>query len=138
MKFNPHDIFGDLGLALGSALFKDLPDIEYKAWTPAMKNAGISHVDAPMEKRRPTHHDIGDVDIFVQMWGSTALGFNGVGGASMTDATTIVINCKGAHAVYFGGRFAYLVPVSNDAFVADLFRRSMVDVAMAKTRYNTA
>lgn len=54
--------------------------------------------------------------IFPQIWGSTALGFGGMGGDKMTTATTYVLmpmvdgeDC----IVYFAGRFAYKVPYST-------------------------
>lgn len=54
--------------------------------------------------------------IFPQIWGSTALGFGGIGGDKITTATTYVLipmvdgeDC----IVYFAGRFAYKVPYST-------------------------
>lgn len=53
---------------------------------------------------------------FEQTWGSTALGFGGMGGQAMTTANTIVlvpIKNNQDCFVYFAGRFAYSVPYSN-------------------------
>lgn len=44
---------------------------------------------------------------FPQMWGSTALGFGGIGGAAMTTAQTYVVFTYESVFVYFGSRFAY-------------------------------
>lgn len=43
---------------------------------------------------------------WVQSWGSTALGFGGMGGSAITQALTVVVITDQAH-VYFGGRHAY-------------------------------
>ena len=44
---------------------------------------------------------------FPQVWGSTALGFGGIGGQALTTAQTYVILAQGSIYVYFGSRFAY-------------------------------
>lgn len=46
---------------------------------------------------------------FPQLWGTTALGFGGIGGQAMTTAQTIVVvaELKRVVVVYFDGRFAY-------------------------------
>ena len=44
---------------------------------------------------------------FPQTWGSTALGFGGIGGSAMTTAQTYVVTVQGRVLVYFGSRFAY-------------------------------
>ena len=67
---------------------------------------------------------------FEQTWGSTALGFGGVGGQAMTSATTyvfipIVINQK--CFVYFAGRFAYAVDYS-EKFMEDVLKCNMASV----------
>ena len=69
----------------------------------------------------PTLDDF-ELHTFEQTWGSTALGFGGVGGQAMTSATTyvfipIVINQK--CFVYFAGRFAYAVDYS-EKFMKDV------------------
>ena len=64
-----------------------------------------------------------DVYTFPQMWGSTALGYDGIGGSAMTTAQTIVLCCKhlGFARVYFGGkRLAYEIEKPNKAFFVDL------------------
>ena len=62
---------------------------------------------------RPQIDDF-DVYLFEQTWGSTALGFGGIGGQAMTSARTYVfipqdIEKQMCH-VYFGSGFAYSVP----------------------------
>lgn len=75
---------------------------------------------------------------FDQVWGSTALGFGGVGGQAMTTARTYVLvpedgvqNCF----IYFAGKYAYEVPYS-DVLMADIQRQSMEPVSK-KGKYIT-
>ena len=52
-----------------------------------------------------------ELHTFEQMWGSTALGFGGIGGLAMTSARTYVfvpVTCDQKCIVYFGCRFAYM------------------------------
>ncbi len=60
--------------------------------------------------------------MFPQLWGSTALGFQGIGGQAMTTAYTTVIYCSaiGKYYVYFGGRFAYEVDYRSSKFLEDV------------------
>lgn len=68
--------------------------------------------------------------MFPQTWGSTALGFSGFGGQSMTSAyTTVVAEINyGWYGVFFGERLAYLVLNPNDAFFDDLRKGRMASV----------
>ena len=54
---------------------------------------------------------------FDQTWGSTALGFGGYGGQTITQARTYVIefNEYPKALLYFGGRFAYEVDLTSDS-----------------------
>lgn len=74
-------------------------------------------------------YDEGDLYDFDQTWGSTALGFPGIGGSAMTTARTYVfIPYKMDTAfVFFGSRFAYQCD-TNDKFREDLKNRRMADV----------
>lgn len=66
---------------------------------------------------------------FDQTWGSTALGFNGVGGSAMTTARTYVLipmDREEAY-VYFGGRFAYRCKI-NDNFREDIKKHEIAGV----------
>lgn len=79
-------------------------------------------------------HDMDDFDLytFEQTWGSTALGFGGIGGQAITTARTYVFvptMCDEKCYVYFAGRFAYSVPYS-DRFMEDV--RSQDVAALAK------
>lgn len=67
---------------------------------------------------------------FPQTWGSTALGFGGMGGQAMTTANTYVFIPQYANQkcfVYFGSRFAYAVPYS-EKFMEDVRKGNMVSV----------
>ena len=69
----------------------------------------------------PTLDDF-EIHVFEQTWGSTALGFGGVGGQAMTSATTYVFIPIGINQkcfVYFAGSFAYAVDYS-DKFMKDV------------------
>ena len=54
-----------------------------------------------------------DFRTFVQTWGSTALGFGGIGGCALTTARTYVLiphDDNEMALVYFGSQFAYEAP----------------------------
>lgn len=54
---------------------------------------------------------------FPQSWGSTALGFGGIGGQAITSSqTTVVRGPPGDCAVYFGVRLAYYIERPSDHF----------------------
>lgn len=72
--------------------------------------------------------------IFEQTWGSTALGFGGIGGQAMTTANTYVfvpVTCHQNCFVYFDGRFAYQVPCSK-SFMEDVRNHSMKSVNQSR------
>ena len=82
------------------------------------------------EKPYPTIDDF-ELYTFEQVWGSTALGFGGVGGQAMTSARTYVfipIACNQKCFVYFAGRFAYAVDYS-EKFMEDVLAGNMESVA---------
>lgn len=79
------------------------------------------------------HPVLDDFEIytFEQTWGSTALGFGGIGGQAMTSATTYVfvpVTCNQKCFVYFAGRFAYAVNYSKE-FMDDVLKCNMASVA---------
>ena len=76
-------------------------------------------------------------DVFLQTWGSTALGFGGVGGQAMSDAYTTVFGdiLKDAYVVFFGKQIAYVIENPTEQFFEDLNRRQMVSVNKARQRY---
>ena len=88
----------------------------------------LDHKETP----RPTVDDF-ELHTFEQIWGSTALGFGGIGGQAMTTARTYVfvpVNCNQKCFVYFGGAFAYAVNY-NEKVAEDIRACRMEPVAMA-------
>lgn len=73
-----------------------------------------------------------ELKMFPQIWESTYLGFNGIGGSAMTTAMTYVllptITNEEDCIVYFAGRFAYKAPLGK-SFVEDVRRESVEDCA---------
>lgn len=84
------------------------------------------------EKPIPTLDDF-ELYTFEQVWGSTSLGFGGIGGQALTPARTYVfvpVNCNQKCFVYFAGRFAYAVDYS-EGFMEDVLRCNMEPVSRA-------
>ena len=78
-----------------------------------------------------------EMHTFEQTWGSTALGFYGIGGQTLTTARTYVFvpeNDREECFVYFSGRFAYMVNWSSE-FMNDVYSRKMPSVVQAE-KYN--
>jgi hypothetical protein len=77
--------------------------------------------------RNPYKNEFAIVAMFPQTWGSTSLGFDGIGGAAMTTAYTIVIQSQHSGSrevlVYFDGKFAYRISQPNDLFWDDIKNR---------------
>lgn len=137
-----------LHAAVTAALAVDLPPVEYRAWTPSLKAAGVPPDAAPVLRRRPYEAEV-EVISFPQWWGSTALGHGGMGGAAVTESQTTVVAMKGRGpaAVYFGGRLAYIVADHRNArFEHDVRHRSLLpkresgvyQEAQAGTRYRAS
>ena len=109
------------------------PEITY-----SMPHFGKDKNKKPREKtRRLAPYEAHVFAMFQQTWGSTALGFGGMGGATMTTAYVTIFESDhhhGFYAVYFGGRFAYLVERPNEQFFDDVRGFRMADVKSA-TRY---
>ena len=79
-----------------------------------------------------------DVIDFDQTWGSTALGFGGMGGQMMTTARTYIIVYTNRAYVYFGGRYAYKVPYPfNKAFEDDMAKHSLASVVAFQKYWRT-
>jgi hypothetical protein len=121
--------------AIYSAILRDLPEIEYKdrLWRDTEKDK-----EEKLKKRRPYTDEV-EVVMFPQMWGSTALGFGGIGGAAMTSAyTTIVFGPnRTSVCVYFGTRLAYAIDDNIPAeFFEDMKNQRMPSVADAIKKYN--
>lgn len=85
-----------------------------------------------------------EIYTFTQAWGSTALGFDGIGGQTITEANTYVLEPVAPNApdyktchVYFAGRYAYSVPYGTQ-FCVDLVSQNMAPVSEAAARYGSA
>ena len=147
----------DLAFAYHDAMFNQFSDIVYRdrdwdkyhKWQDTLSKkelsdayiqeraSGISmHEQSLITKRkRPTDYETSVIAMFPQSWGNTALGFGGIGGCACTTAYSIVIECNGEYAVYFGSRFAYLVKGSKQAFFDDIRLMTLASVSDAKTKY---
>lgn len=128
----------DLHLALSHAMYEGFPEFTYhdRDWEHYRKTKEPRVIE---KKRKHTEHDIGIYSMFSQTWGSTALGFNGLGGAAITDAYVIILHSyRGVpgFCVYFGGRFAYYIENPNQQFFNDIQSRNMASVEDAKTVYD--
>ncbi|KVP75332.1 hypothetical protein WJ96_06110 [Burkholderia ubonensis] len=140
--------------AIHHAAFVAIPDIHYrkrelsamKGWSAeqrmdAMRNNTVPETDAV---RRPDATECEVFAMFAQTWGSTALGFGGIGGAAMTPAYTVIVAGPNGHlAVYWAGRFAYLIDPAKQtekqrkALQEDLGNRWTVGIFEAASRYGT-
>jgi hypothetical protein len=144
--------FDALHGAIAAAIHRDLPDIVYQdrdweAWKKmsesdkkqAMRDSKLGPTIA--KTRRPDERDI-EVIMFPQTWGSTALGYGGMGGAAMTPAYTVVVETNNHTCVYFGpgGQLAYMIEhrtqsqAGCDALEKDLRSRMLADV-MGSEKY---
>lgn len=105
--------------ALSSAVLVDLPEcvyterdwVEWHKMSKEQRDDAIKNNTVPTttHSRRPYTEEV-TVHLFKQGWGSTALGYDGIGGAAMTDAYTVVVEFQGVYCVYFGcGRLAYKI-----------------------------
>lgn len=83
-------------------------------------------------EEKPTIDDF-ELYTFEQTWGSTALGFGGVGGQAMTSARTYVfvpVTCNQKCFIYFAGRFAYKTDYC-EALIEDIRSQNMEPVYRA-------
>jgi len=71
---------------------------------------------------------------FSQTWGSTSLGFGGVGGQALTSAQTTIFTDDFHAVVFIGGAFAYSVKEPVKQFWLDVSNHRIADVATA-SRY---
>lgn len=100
-------------------------------WSVERRMEARADKTVPLKRvtRRPTIDECEVVAMFSQTWGSTAMGFGGIGGAAMTAAYTVIIRGPANdYAVYWHGRLGYRVdPRTSDkaqvaAFLADTAR----------------
>jgi hypothetical protein len=109
----------DLHMAIAHAEYEGFDDIDYE--TRDWKHYRDTGEDKRIKsKRRPTPRDFEVFAMFVQTWGSTALGHGGIGGSAMTPAYTIVLRMHRQFLVYFGGRLCYIVNDPSDSFFEDV------------------
>lgn len=120
----------DLADCIAHAQYVGFSDIEYETrdWEEWRKTQKDVRVPAT---RRPTTRDFGVYAMFPQTWGSTALGHGGMGGAAMTTAYTIVLECYATREflVYFGGQICYTVnrdSANFDVFIEDCKNHKLV------------
>lgn len=110
---------------------------EYEFGHDKATNRSTKKPTGRMKQVRPAPHHC-SVVMFEQTWGSTALGFGGVGGQAITSAYTVVIEGpRGDACVYFGGRLAYHIKRPNRQLYADQAEHAMREVAGARSRYET-
>lgn len=135
--------------ALAAALLRDLPDLhemtrDWEAGRAREAQIGAQAARAEFEQqgypakpltRRPQEREV-DVQLFNQLWGSTALGYGGLGGAAMTNAYTVVVSHAGNSCVYFGGgRLAYQVSAGQaSAEQRELFHKHLAARQLASRR----
>lgn len=76
-------------------------------------------------------------ELFPQMWGSTSLGFDGIGGCAMTEEYTTVVHVSNTdvYGVFFGKKLAYIIKNPNQQFFTDLRERNMASQHESK-RYD--
>jgi hypothetical protein len=120
----------DLAECIAHAQYVGFSDIQYEDrdwqhYRDTGEHKGVA------KTRRPTTRDFGVYAMFPQTWGSTALGHGGVGGAAVTTAYTVVLECYHTQEflVYFGGSFCYKVnrrSANIDQFVEDCKNHCLV------------
>jgi hypothetical protein len=113
----------DLADCVAHAQYVGFSDIEYEKrdWETYRNTKEDVRIAA---RRRPTTRDFGVYGMWPQTWGSTALGHGGMGGAAVTTAYTVVLECRATEEflVYFGGQWCYTVSrrsANIDAFIED-------------------
>jgi len=128
--------------AFSPYVYKDRDWDKYHIWRSTLLRDELTTAVAPddcfFEKtRKHTMHDLTVYAMFVQTWGSTALGFGGVGGQTVSSSYVCVIESDllGECAVYFGGRLAYVITRPNKKFFEDIRNHCMVDSILGKRTY---
>jgi hypothetical protein len=121
-------------------VFNKLSQDEKKKLYDEERRTGVhmGPADTQVEKsRKHTFYDLTLYSMFPQTWGSTALGFGGIGGQAITSAYVSIIesNLLGQFAVYFGGQLAYVIERPNEKFMEDIARQQMVDAKLGKATY---
>ncbi|MER3439620.1 MAG: hypothetical protein C4346_19625 [Chloroflexota bacterium] len=138
--------------ALHHAAIVALPAIAYQrrdlsamqGWSADKRMEAMRAETVPMKNvmRRPADTECQVYAMFPQTWGSTALGFGGIGGAAMTSAYTVIIEGPEGHlAVYWNASLAYLIDqrkqtdAQRRALQADLANRHTANRMEAVVNY---
>lgn len=132
-------IIENIAASLHHALLVGLEPIEQPVYQYLRKEgvAGTERVKTGEIKQVRPHEELCEIDVFTQTWGSTALGFGGLGGQAITSAYTVIVQGpNGDCCVYFSGRLAYHIKRPNNVFYEDKHQRKMREVAGARSRYN--
>jgi hypothetical protein len=135
---------------MAHAAYSAFPEYKYQdrnwamhdKWRATLSREEMKTAVAPDEcfvekTRKHSFYDLTVYSMFPQTWGSTALGFGGIGGQAITSAYVCIIesNLVGGYAVYFGGRLAYVIERPNEKFIEDIQRHRMVDARLGKATY---
>jgi len=135
---------------LAHAAYEAFPEYRYQdrnwalhdRWRATLTREEMKTAVAPPEcfvekTRKHTFYDLTVYAMFPQSWGSTALGFGGIGGQAITSAYVCVIesNLVGGYAVYFNARLAYVINRPNEKFMTDIAGHRMVDANLGKNTY---
>jgi hypothetical protein len=135
---------------LAHAAYEAFPEYKYQdrnwalhdRWRATLTREEMKTAVAPPEcfvekTRKHTFYDLTVYAMFSQSWGSTALGFGGIGGQAITSAYVCVIesNLVGGYAVYFNARLAYVINRPNEKFMTDIAGHRMVDANLGKSTY---
>lgn len=121
----------NLADCIAHAQYEGFSDIEYE--TRDWETYRTTKEDVRISlSRRPTTRDFEVYAMFPQTWGSTALGHGGMGGASVSTAYTIVLQCysTGEFLVYFGYEMCYKVTRQSkniDKFIEDCKNHNLAD-----------
>jgi hypothetical protein len=70
----------------------------HESLADALHRLGVDHFDLDRQ---------GNVQLWQQMWGSTACGHPGMGGASMTECDIVSVEYRGRLLVYSAGRLLH-------------------------------
>jgi len=101
----------------GMACAADLPAVKYTRRLPGEEKSEEA-------ERRPELWETA-VYSFPQSWESTALGFGGIGGSSITTAQTTVVIHNCSAAIYFSTRLAYVVRDFTHVLMEDIGKCNM-------------
>jgi hypothetical protein len=135
---------------MAHAAYEAFPEYKYQdrnwamhdRWRATLTREEMKTAVAPPEcfvekTRKHSFYDLTVYAMFPQSWGSTALGFGGIGGQAITSAYVCVIesNLVGGYAVYFNARLAYVINRPNEKFMTDIAGHRMVDANLGKNTY---